>query len=256
MSNWFIKLRNTTQAKIRIFLFHYAGGSASAFHGWEKYFRPDIDVFAVQAPGRDSRFSESPISDMGVMTDCLLNEINHYLDIPCVFVGHSMGGLIAYELARKLESMERGSILHLVLSAVRAPFLPDVRPSIYNLPYEEIIEALKDYSKTSNEVLENPDVMQLFIPMLRADFSVGDTFKFHSHPKLKCRVSLFSGMNDDFVPIVDAKAWHSLVDCPIRYIDFEGGHFFIHDEQDKFVAALREIVIKEFNCSMKLEYIK
>lgn len=257
MSDWFNKLRSSSGgANLRLFLLHYAGGSATVFKGWEKYFGADIDVFAIQMPGRDMRFREAPLTDLPKVLEHLVEEITPYMDLPCVFFGHSMGALIAYELVRKLESKYSEKVVHLVLSALRAPHLPNIRAPIYNLPYEEMIEVLKDFSSGADEIFDNREAMQEFMPMLRADFSICDTYEYNPIPKLASRVTLFSGKEDFDSPIKDTPAWQSLCVQPVSYFEFDGGHFFVNEYESECLNILRNIIVKELEgYSSKFEII-
>ena len=148
MSDWFIKLRHNSDAKIRLFFFHYAGGGASIFRGWEKHFGNEIDVFAVQSPGRENRYSAQPIDCLNTKVAQLRQEIAPYLDVPCIFVGHSMGALLAFELARVIQDSPGHQLAHVVLSAVRAPHLRRIKPIMSGMSHEQFIEEVKMYSTT------------------------------------------------------------------------------------------------------------
>jgi medium-chain acyl-[acyl-carrier-protein] hydrolase len=245
MSDWFIKLQHSGEAKVRLFLFHYAGGGASIFRGWEKHFGKDVDVFAVQSPGRENRYSAQPIACLPTKIAQLRAEIEPYLDIPCIFVGHSMGGLIAFELARVLQEREDHRLAHVVLSAVRAPHLPRIKPTMTGLSHEQFIDEIKMYSRTPHDILDNRDIMETFMPMLRADFTLSESRVFDAGRKLSVPATVFSGIGDDAVPIEDAPAWSCLTTHRPDHVTFDGGHFFIHADNAKFVAEVQAIAHRE-----------
>ncbi|MBL4602934.1 MAG: thioesterase [Emcibacteraceae bacterium] len=254
MSKWFVKYRYSDQARLRIFCFPYAGGSASAFTGWQDYFDDNIDLFAIQAPGRETRFKENPIEDLPIKVDLLFKEIHPFVNIPYIFVGHSNGALIAFELARKLQKNKNFYLKHIFLSAKRAPHLPELKPPSYNLPYDDFIEELKTFSTIPSEIINDPKMMEVFIPMLRADFGLGAKHVFDQKQKLGTGATLFWGQEDADAPKEDVIAWQKHIVGNVNSIGFNGGHFFIHDEKEKFISEIRNVVTAVIN-SEKMEII-
>jgi medium-chain acyl-[acyl-carrier-protein] hydrolase len=242
MSKWFKKYRHDANARIRVFCFPYAGGSASIFDGWESSLPPWADLFALQSPGRTVRFAEKPIANLRQKVAILAEEIQPYLDVPCVFVGHSNGALVAFELGRELQRRGQTRLRHLVLSAKRAPHLPKNGPPIHDLPYPEFVAKLKELKATPAEVLENEELMQIFEPMLRADFALSDTHPFQAVPRLESAATLFWGEHDVDVPKDDVLAWREHVAGEVAFEAFDGDHFFIHHNRAEFLTRLRNIV--------------
>ena len=243
MSKWFKKYRHNKNAKLRLFCFPYAGGNASIFEGWEKSLPEFVDVFAIQAPGRTVRFAEKPIASLHEKVSILAHEIEPYLDVPHVFVGHSNGALTAFELARELQLRNSGGtqLRHLVLSAKRAPHLPR-RERIHDLPYEQFKEKLREFRATPVEILEQDELMQLLEPMLRADFSLSETHNFRTDIQLESPTTLFWGDADHEVPKDDMLAWQAHVTREVQLIEFNGDHFFINHNRGEFLGHVRKIV--------------
>jgi medium-chain acyl-[acyl-carrier-protein] hydrolase len=243
MSKWFKKYRHNKNAKLRLFCFPYAGGNASIFDGWEKALPESVDVFAIQAPGRTVRFSEKPIASLREKVTILAKEIEPYLDVPHIFIGHSNGALTAFELARELQLRNSGGtqLRHLVLSAKRAPHLPK-HERIHDLPYRQFVEKLKEFQATPGEILEQDDLMQLLEPMLRADFSLSETHDFRTDIQLESPTTLFWGDADHRVPKNDMLAWQEHVARQVNLIEFNGDHFFINHNRTEFVGHVRNIV--------------
>ena len=242
LDSWFVKYRYNKLAKLRLFCFPYAGGNAAVFSGWDTRFAADIDLFAIQLPGRGLRFSEPAISCLDSIVDTIIKGVAPYLDVPCMFVGHSNGALVAYEVARRLQEMGLRTPEHIVLSARRAPHLPPNTPITHGMTDEEFVEELGRYSYTPSAILNDPEALSVFLPMLRADFALGELYDFQCEPVLRSKASLFLGKKDDDVPKVDVIAWNDLLDRAADVVEFEEGHFFIHDEQSKFISNLRNIV--------------
>jgi len=241
MSKWFKKYRYQARARVRLFCFPYAGGSARIFAGWEKLLPASVDVFALEAPGRGVRMSEAPLSDLRAMTAIVADEIRPYLDVPYVFFGHSLGALAAFDLARELQARGVAGPRHLILSAKRAPHLPK-RELIHTVPFDEFLERLRHLAATPAEVLGEEDLMRLYEPMLRADFALSETYQPPPGTRIHCPVTLFGGEADPEVPKEDLLAWREHLAGPVDVAEFPGGHFFIHSQREAVVAKVRTIV--------------
>ncbi|MEJ2416255.1 MAG: thioesterase domain-containing protein [Exilibacterium sp.] len=211
MSKWFVKLRHTRAAKLRVFCFPYAGGGASIYRGIEKWLPAEVDVFAVQRPGREDRIGEEPYATMGPIIAALQREMVPYCDVPCIFVGYSLGGMEAFELGRAFQCEGGLGLKHLLVCASRPPHLPSSRPPFHQLPYDEFIET---------------------------DFALGFTHRCESDVKLKVDSTVFFGVRDVLISADKIRQWDTLLDGRVSYVDFSSGHFFIHEEAEKFREEL------------------
>ncbi len=242
MSDWFKVYRSYEQPKLRVFCFPYAGGSAQVFSEWATKLHNTVDLFAIQAPGRGRRFSEKPIGCLKEKVRLLHQEILPYTGVPYMFIGHSNGALLAYELARELQKSGNCHLQHIVLSAKRAPHLPNIKEPIHDLPQNEFIERLKEYDFTPDEVLQNDELMELFSPMLRADFSLSETLDFDSNDSLESNTSVFWGNKDKDVPYNDVLAWKELINGEVNFVEFDDGHFFISQCQKQFLQNINDLI--------------
>ena len=242
MSNWFKIYHQSHQPKLRLFCFPYAGGSAQIFSKWADFLPQAVDIFAIQAPGRGRRFSEKPIASLKSKMQILHQEILPYTDIPYMFIGHSNGALLAYELARELQKSGNCNLQHIILSAKRAPHLPDIKQPIHDLSQSEFVSKLKEYDFTPNEVLANEELMELFSPMLRADFALSETHDFDQGLKLQTDASLFWGNEDEDVPLDDVLAWKELIDGEVNLVEFNDGHFFISHSEEMFLREVNKLI--------------
>ena len=242
MSNWFKKYTSNPQPQLRLFCFPYAGGSAQIFSDWSQNLPQSVDLFAIQAPGRGRRFSEPPIANLIEKTRILHQEILPYTDVPYMFVGHSNGALLAFELARELQKSGNCQLKHMVISAKRAPHLPSIKGPIHDLAQDQFLAKLKEYKFTPDEVLQNEELMELFSPMLRADFALSETHDFNKLPHLQANTSLFWGRHDEDVPLTDILAWKELLDGKVNLIEFDDGHFFISHKQQQFLQEINRII--------------
>lgn len=157
-----------------LFCFPFAGGGASAYNSWVQKMKDKVTVCPIQLPGREERIMEKPYNNMTDMLDELEETIWKCIRGPYAFWGHSMGGKIAYELEKRLEKRGKTAQCFLV-SGSRIPSIPERNP-IYHLPDDEFKKALGRFEGTPKEILENQELLDFFLPMLRADFTMDETY--------------------------------------------------------------------------------
>jgi len=225
---WFNVSRRHPHARARLFCFPYAGGGASIYRNWSRLLPPEIEVCAAHLPGRDRRIKESPFTDLSEMVSVIAETIVPYLDLPMAFFGHSMGAMISFELARKLRETQNMRPAHLFVSGRRAPQLPIEEPITYNLPEPQLMKELRRLNGTPTEVLEHPELMQLMLPLLRADFSVVETYSYRPGAPLDCPVTVFGGLQDAEVSRQDLEAWGELTNAAFSLRMLAGDHFFLN----------------------------
>lgn len=231
--------RPDPRARLRLFCFPYAGGGAAVYRSWSTLLPAEIQLAPVTLRGRGSRFTEAPLERLDEVTESLAEELAPYLDMPFAFFGHSMGALIAYELTRLLRG--RGGPLpeHLLVSGRRAPQVPSDRPDLHTLPEPDLKEELRRLDGTPEEIIASPELMELFLPILRADFSVCETYRYREEAPLDCPVSAFGGLEDRDVAREHVEAWRTQARGPFRVRMFPGGHFFLNGgARDALVRAV------------------
>jgi medium-chain acyl-[acyl-carrier-protein] hydrolase len=157
------------------------------------------------------------------------------LDRPYAFFGHSMGSTVAYELTRRQLASGQSLPRHLFFSGRSAPQLPSQRPPIHALPHEEFIETLREFSGTPGEVLQHRELMEMMVPILRADFEALETWQYEAAPPFNIPISAFGGLSDKAVPMENLDAWASCTTARFKRHMFPGGHFFL---QQHFPAML------------------
>jgi medium-chain acyl-[acyl-carrier-protein] hydrolase len=227
-SQWFTRPKSNQQARLRLFCFPYAGGNAHAFSKWPQQLPPGVEVLAAQLPGRASRIREPPHTGLHALVEELGRAVRPYLDVPFAFFGHSMGAMIGFELARLLRREGVGAPTHLFVSGRRAPQIPNTDALTYNLPDAELIEQLRRLNGTPPAVLEHPELMQLMLPLLRADFEVVETYRYVDEPPLDCPISAFGGLQDPEVTREQLEAWRAQTTSGFVRRMFDGDHFFLH----------------------------
>lgn len=225
--NWFICPQPGPQAHMRLFCFPYAGGNAALYLPWARLMPTTIEVVAVQLPGRAERLREPPHTALGPLVESLAAAIEPCLDRPFGFFGHSMGALIAFELARTLQLHYNRRPACLIVSGHRAPQLPAHRPPIHDSPEAELIEQLRHLNGTPREVFEHNELLQLVLPLLRADFAVCESYRYHPAPALACPILALGGLEDRDISREALEAWaiQTTAGCRVRMLP--GDHFFL-----------------------------
>lgn len=236
---WITFPRRDAGASLRLFVFPYAGGGAAAFRDWHSDLPRGVELCPVQPPGRESRWSEERLTDVGEAVEAARDALLPYLEEkPFVLMGHSLGGVLAFELARRLRSTGGPRPLRLVVSGRSAPHVPPPTPPLHTLPDDELLEELRRLGGTPDEVMESPELMELMLPVLRADFTMSETYVYEEGPPLACPISAFGGTEDLLTEPDDVAAWEDYTSQEFRSRLFPGGHFFVSSHRDEVLKAL------------------
>jgi len=233
---WFRRIQSTTPS-IRLFCFPYAGGSARMFREWPEWCEPEVEVVAVELPGRGFHSRTPAVEQMETMVERLLLALDPLLDTPFALFGHSMGALIAFELSRALKQNGRPDPLHLFVSGMRAPHLRG-EYQIHSLPDRELIEALRALNGTSSEVIGDQSLLEIFLPLLRSDLRLAETYRYTPGPPVQHPITVFSGTEDITAPLERQQEWqrHTAGGCTVRVL--EGDHFFIQQHAHLMAASI------------------
>lgn len=234
------------RAVLRLFCFPYGGGAARAYRPWGQTLPPEIDVCAIQLPGRGNRLREPPLTKMPLAVELVAREIVSMLDRPYAFFGHSMGAILGFEVARLLRRRGQQLPTHLFVSGHRAPQIPKTEPYTYNLSDEEFIAELHRLNGTPVEVLEHPDMMQIMLPLLRADFESIQTYSYTHEPPLDCPITALGGLTDPDVSRATLEPWREQTTAAFNLKMFPGDHFFLHQEQTGVLRVIAQEAYKPF----------
>lgn len=237
--SWFIPFQPVEHPRLRLFCFANAGGSPAQFRSWQSLLPEGTEVCPVQLPGQGSRFREQPFRQIRSLTERLFEAAEPHLDVPFAFWGYSMGALIAFELAHTLKRMNCAGPRHLFLAARRAPHTPPTDTPIHKLPEPAFIEAIqRRYNGIPAAVLQEPDLMALFLPVLRANFEMIETHTYEAADPLECPITAFGGLSDPTVNSAAIAAWGELTSGPFEYFMFPGDHFFVQGNQPAILQIL------------------
>ncbi|MEM1256293.1 MAG: alpha/beta fold hydrolase [Cyanobacteria bacterium P01_H01_bin.21] len=226
MSKWIVCPYPRSQPKLRLLCFAYAGGSAWMFRSWAKQLPDIVELSAIELPGRGKRMAEPALNRVSSIVENLGPELLPYLNIPYACFGHSLGALVAFEICRWLQNTTHISPFHLWVSASQAPHLPTTKSPMHTLPDADFINELKRYKGTPTSILNNAEMMTFVLPILRADFTVLETYQYQPSEPLNCPITGFWGQQDPIVSQSEVAAWHIHTrDFSLEAID--GDHFFM-----------------------------
>lgn len=216
------------QAAHRLFCLPYAGGGASAYRGWHSLAPASLQVCPVELPGRGRRLGETPFTRLQPLVGALADALRPHLDRPYALFGHSMGGLLAFELTRTLRRRRWPAPAHLFVSGAASPDAPRTRPPVHAAPDAEVKAELLALGGTPAELLDDDDLMDVMLPTMRADFSVLETYEYRPEPPLAVPMTVFGGTADPLVPPTALRDWRHQSTAGSRLRLLPGGHFFLH----------------------------
>lgn len=241
--NWIEFFKPNDKCAFRLFCFHYSGAGASTFYPWVSKLPEDVELGAIQLPGRETRFDESLLTNMEEVISGLVEDFKSYLEKPFLLFGHSLGALISFELVRALKNLDLQSPMHLIVSGCRAPDLPSQRRHVHNLSDNDLVTSLLMYNGISKKIIvENPGFLELFLPIVRADFTIFETYDYLEKSPLNCDITAIGGKNDPLVSDDDIKRWRYQTSQNFRHLPVPGDHLFIKSNPGYVIDIVNEII--------------
>lgn len=237
---WLILAKANPSAEMRLFCLPYAGGSPLIFCDWPSALPENIEVCPIQLPGRGMRLGETPFTRLGPLIESLVPALRPFLDKPFALFGHSMGGLICFELTRALRLRFGVEPQCLFLAGRQPPPVSDRTAATYNLPEREFIDQLRYLNGTPPEFLEQPELMRMVVPLLRAEFELCQTYVHAPGPPLTCPISVFGGLDDDEVMYEDLKNWRAFTTGEFSLRMLPGDHFFLQTAQAQLLEMISD----------------
>jgi len=220
----------------------HAGAGASAYLGWQPKLEPRVEVLPARLPGREARFAEPPVRSVGELVDGMLGAVLERVRGPIAIFGHSMGALIAYELAHALAA--QGEVpVHLFVSGYAAPHLPLTGPALHSLPDQDFLDHISTLQGTSSEVLEHPELMQLLGGVLKADYELCETYRHQGRAPIPVPITALGGADDPDTRGERLTRWAELSTAPCTARWFSGGHFYLHNQVDELMSVITETLL-------------
>jgi medium-chain acyl-[acyl-carrier-protein] hydrolase len=233
-------------ARVKLFCFPYAGGGASIFLAWDQLLGADVELWPIQLPGRENRIHEPFSRSVEEICDAMAHDPLLPFRGTFAFFGHSLGAIIAYELAQRLRQVGRPQPTQLLISAHRAPQIPLARRPTWNLPDVQFRQRLMELNGTPRAVFENPELLQLILPRMRADLRLAETYShLATHVPLSCAITAFGGKGDHETSVEHLEPWRAVTGGPFQMQMFEGDHFFIHSNRHSLLSAVKAVLFGE-----------
>lgn len=239
---WFARPRKVADPRLRLICFPHIAGGAALYNAWADGLPPHVELCAARLPGRENR-TEEPFADtLPALIDDLESAIAPLIDQPFVLFGHCSGSLIAFHLARRLRAVGKPPPALLIVSSLEAPAVRVVEEPMHLLPREELLRRFADYGGITSAVLDDPDLMDLFEPVIRADYRLIETAPYEPEPPLTVPLIVVGGRHDRFVDRAALTAWktETTQEFALRLLDT--GHFVLEPALDLVVAQLDNLL--------------
>lgn len=230
---WFLCRKPKAGAAIRLFCFPFGGGGASVFRSWPEAMGDNIEVRALQLPGREARFRDALVDSIEALTRDVVDALAAYQDKPYAIFGYSLGSLLAFEVSRELRRRGMRMPRHLFIGAAQAPQREPPHPAITTLSDADFIQKCEEYYQPEGEAWNNAELRELFLPVLKADIALCENYDYYQEEPLDCAVDVFAGDDDRATPLLETRYWTEQTTEKIGHHVFAGGHFFIdHSEPE------------------------
>ncbi len=234
-----LQLGRRSAPRRRLFCMPYAGSGVAPYRLWFKALPEDVEVLAVQLPGRESRIFESPLTSIADMVAAIAPVVDAATDLPYAIFGHSMGALLAFELAAALEVRGSRPPSHLFVSAHRAPNQENPDSPMHGLPEPAFLETMqRRYAAIPDEIRAEPELLALLLPTLRADLTAVETYEYTPGRVVRCPVSVYGGADDKHPRPDQLPGWMHVTGQLPRVQLYPGGHFYLHTQSSVLLADL------------------
>lgn len=236
-NRWLYCRQYRESARYRIVCFPPAGGATSAFFPWSEELPIDFEVHAVQLPGRERRRNEKLETEIHKVIPPLATEIEALSEKPLIFFGHSLGGLLAFEVARELQRRCGIELAHLFVAARQAP--QAVVIPLEKLPDDQFVRFIETtYGSLPAAIRADRDLLNFFLPIIRADMQLLSSYQFYQDRSLNCPISVYGGSDDATATQQQLLEWSQHTSEPFRVKMFNGGHFFPQSNRSEMLQAL------------------
>ncbi|UAA40452.1 thioesterase [Paraneptunicella aestuarii] len=229
--------------KVRVIAFPFAGSNGNVFLPWKEHLGEHVEVLAYTPPGRAGRFQDGLINSMEKLVQDAWQHMGKYLDKPYILFGHSLGSLIAYEFMLKAQKYGFPAPIHFISSARKAPHLPSME-NWTGLSDKDFIEHLDDLGGLHPDIAAVPELLDLLLPVLRADIEVVETYQPTSKEPNSTLATIFGGEDDDRVPLNDLQVWQEYFQAPININMVDAGHFYLDSHAKELTGFINKVALE------------
>lgn len=239
---WFRRYHPSPRGAAQVVCFPHAGGSASNYHAFSADLSPSAEVLVVQYPGRQDRYGEPLFRGVHPLADRIAEALLRREERPRAFFGHSMGAIIAFEVARRLGDRGPGLLL---ASGRRAPSR-DRLETTHLLGENGLIAHLREVNGAEAVFLEDEEVRELVLPVIRSDYRAIETYRPADLTPLDCPIVALTGDADPLASLDDVRAWSELTTGAFDLRVFPGGHFFVTEHRRAVTETIVDALAKAF----------
>jgi pyochelin biosynthetic protein PchC len=241
---WLRCFRPAPEAGRRLICFPHAGGAASYYFKLAVALHPEVEVLVVQYPGREDRLFEEPAQGMDELVDGLISVLPPWTGVRPSFFGHSMGALVAFETARRLQRTPGAGPLSVIASGSRPPSRPEGE-RLHLGGDQEILAAIGLLGGTDGRLNADPELLALVLPAIRADMRIVETYQASPDATLDCPINVFVGDQDPRVAVDEARGWSAHTTAGSTFEVFDGDHFYLTAQLEKFAERLTAALAAE-----------
>ena len=240
---------------MKLFCIPYAGGSEIIFRNWGRKIHPSIQVVPIELKGRGKRFSEFYYQSLEEAVDDILENIkDKIVNEDFAIYGHSMGSLLAYELYYRISDLNLKKPKHIFFSGYKAPSIIRKKENIHTLPNYEFIKRVMELGGTPEELMENKELLEIFLPIIRNDFKIIETYIYEEREeKIACDVSILNGKQDN-INLEEILSWKNHVCRKFKVYNFEGNHFFINNNVESISSIINATLVDKSRIKREIYY--
>ncbi|MEV6826014.1 alpha/beta fold hydrolase [Amycolatopsis sp. NPDC051102] len=235
---WIQYPKPNPDARLRLVCLTYSGGRASVFKGLAAGLPDDVEVCAIEFPGHGRRLGETPLTRLEPLVEQVTDVIGEWVRPPFVLLGYSVGALIGLEVAHELARRGLPGPAALFVAAARAPHRRSARPPLHELSRDELIAGLHQLAGVHNDLLDNEELADVMLPVIRADLGLDETYQARLGRLLGCPIAAFGGREDRSVPHADLLSWREHTTGGFSATTLPGAHFFLDSARQRFTEAV------------------